>query len=202
MQLIKVCDEGPDEFGITCDCSQLDYTTGYGSFTCTSAEGYCIQEYETVCGKGESTIMITNSSYTTVVCFEPDGGVPAESLCYTSSAFVNSTLECELKVNEVMCKSCSVEGYCPVSGNSTQSVGGTFDCTNTDLNAQGNTCEPGLVGSFFGLGIVPSTAPLETPSASPVGTPVPTTSSGSSRTAKVAIVVSVAGAVWLASFGV
>jgi hypothetical protein len=98
--------------------------------------------------------------------------------------------------------------------------GSTFDCTNTAGNVQGNTCETGLFGSFFVVSTMPSAAPLETPSASPVEEmstpsaapletpstspvemPVPATSFGSSHTSKVAIVVSAAAAAWLASFG-
>jgi hypothetical protein len=48
---------------------------------------------------------------------------------------------------------------------------------------------------------MPPTAPAETPSVSPVEMPMPTTSSGSSHTKKVAIVASAAGTAWLASFG-
>ena len=240
------CTDGADGLNKTCDCSQFNNTSGVGSFTCTT-EGFCFEEYATVCGKYEVTYTVENAyTYTFEYCFEPDGGMPAESLCYSKS-YEPDAFECEFKVNDAICSNCS--DSCPAS--STES-GSTFDCTNTVLDVQGNTCETGRVGSFFGVGIVPTTAPLDTPSTSPVeempttstapfetpsaspmplapfspfATPAkempttstapfdtpsappvemssPATSSGSRQTAKVTIVVSVAGAACLASFGV
>ena len=228
------CTDGTND-GVTCDCTLFNNTSGVGNFTCTYEE--CVEGYPTVCGKYEVTITIKNAytyTYTAEICFEPGGGVPAESLCYSLS-YDSNARACEFKVNDAVCSSCLFVDSCPA--NSTES-GFTFDCTNTVLNTQGNTCELGVEGSFFALGVVPSAAPLDTPSASPVAEmpttstapvdtpsaspvaempttstapvdtpstspvemPSSTTSSGSRHMAKVAIVVSIAGMAWLASF--
>jgi hypothetical protein len=195
------CTDGLNGDGATCDCSLFDNTTGLGSYACTYPAGECIAGYPTVCGKREVNVTLTNSSVAYTTCIEPDGGVPAESLCYSLDYnSISNITTCEFEINNVICKSCSYENTCPA--NSVQQGGSIFDCTNTVVNVKGSTCETGLVGSFFDVGSgMPSSAPLETPSASPVEMPMPATSSGSSHTAKVAIVVSASGAAWLASFG-
>lgn len=92
--------------------------------------------------------MASNNSVAITVWFKPDRGVPAESLC-TSTSFNDSAQECALKVNNIICNSCSVQGFCPDTSDPTQVYGRSFDCTNTVLNVQGNTCEPELEGSFL-----------------------------------------------------
>ena len=201
----------------TCDCSLFNNTSGLGSLTCTYPEGFCSPQYPSVCGSTFQMVTVTNSSIAYYYqCLYPDDAVPMESFCgsFTSDYELDTRLpvECEFKINNVTCNSCLPVDGCP-RNSTTIGFGSTFDCTNTVVNIEGNTCETGLFGAFFYAPLetpspssmeimpTPSTAPLETPSISPVAMPTPTTSSGSSHKTEVAIVASAAGTAWLASFG-
>jgi hypothetical protein len=114
-----------NEDGAICDCSLFNNTSGVGSFTCSNPD-YCVGQYfgvfPRVCGNLEITYAFPgNQSGTTTYCFEPDGGMPAESLCYSSSyssmLYNGTSWECEFKVNDIKCNSCLVEDYCPANSN-------------------------------------------------------------------------------------
>jgi hypothetical protein len=100
--------------GATCDCSLFNNTSGEGTFTCTYCEGYSQEECPTVCGNFELAYNITNIMAYSASCLEPEGGVPAESLCYSWSFDRSSMMrtECEFKINNVTCNSCSIVDSC------------------------------------------------------------------------------------------
>jgi hypothetical protein len=177
---------------------------------------------------------VADGSYYYEGCYEFDATVMGvESYCFS----VIPSGECEFKANDVPCASCGSEQVtCP--DNVTRTA---FDCTNTILGIQGDTCYGDIIDTLLlaasetaspfetsapGLpeetavpdsetevpdsetnvpdsfdSDMPTTPPLEQPSASPIETVAPDRSSGSSHAAKVAIVVSAAAAAWMASFG-
>ena len=147
LQLINfTCDEGPDADGLTCNCSLFNNTSDLGSYTCSLPEGACpYNDYPSVCGNVLSTLtVLANNSAFYNVCFEPEGGTPVESFCssYSYDLTYFSAVECELKINNITCNSCSIVG-CDLL------FGSIFDCTNTVANIEGNTCERGLLGAFL-----------------------------------------------------
>jgi hypothetical protein len=213
------CVEGPDEDGKTCDCSVFNNTSGFGTFTCIESE-YCFVESPETCGIERSNTYNADGSYGSGYCFDPtDGGELVNKFCYsTTFTALGLPEECEFKVNDVVCNSCAFDQEeCPA--NSEKILGTVFDCKNTVINKQGNTCDS-IFGFLSSLDDgVPTTAPsgTEPPSASPVeelglptsgtvGSTMPTTestnSSGGRLTANMTIVVSAAVTAWLASFGI
>jgi hypothetical protein len=165
----------------TCDCSQFNNTSGFGTFTCTEED--CFEESGEVCATFRTSY--TNNAdgtYEVESCFEFSGDLGAaapglESYCSSENSDLNST-ECEIKVNDVVCNSCEFQqATCPA--NSSSPLRDVFDCTNTVMNIQGNECASGsVVGSFLDAGVMPTTTSLETgpPSASPAE--MPTTDAG------------------------
>jgi hypothetical protein len=213
------CDEGTDETGTTCDCSQFNQTSGVGNATCTGP--FCVGMY---CGNFTSRASsYADGSFQYESCYELSGNTTAmglESYCYSNSfsSDLNST-ECEIKGNGVACNSCEYgQVTCP-AGNYFD-LGTVFDCTNTVMNIEGNTCDAPVIYLFAGVEFLPETDMPATPemdmpatpntdmpatpdTGPPSATPMPTkaTSSGRSHTAKVPIIVSAAAAAWMASFG-
>jgi hypothetical protein len=207
------CVAGPNEDGVTCDCSQFNSTSGLGTKTCTYPEEPCPDDARELCDIERSYTMSPDGSYGSGYCFDPTSGSElVDNFCYSTSFTAEGYAKaCEAKVNGVLCNSCAFEvENCPA--NSEQQVGTVLNCTNTVINKQGNTCNKLL-------GFLSSLDETEAPSASPVeetGMPTsgtfesmmptaatePTNNSGGSLTAKMTIVVSAAVTAWLASFGI
>jgi hypothetical protein len=208
---------GTPRDGLTCDCSDFDNTNSVGNFTCR--EDFC---YETVCGN--STYSQSNAAdgwFSRKVCRNYNATVLGlESYCFSFSFSSDPySAECEIEADDVVCNSCKWDyASCPAGS----LLPTFFDCTNTVMNFQGDTCD-GTVLAMLYYASMPTTAPPETgspsassdempspataptrsgpPSASPNEMPSPVTSSGSSHAAKVTVVVSVAAAACVASFG-
>jgi hypothetical protein len=101
-----------------------------------------------------------------------------------------------MKANGVVCNSCKLnQDICPANSTYYPEAQFVFDCTNTIMNMEGNTCDAEVIAFFV------DETETGQPSPSPDETPSPATSSGSCHAARVPIVVSAAVAVWMASFG-
>jgi hypothetical protein len=197
LQQNVTCVEGPDAYGTTCECSEFNNTSGVGPFVCIG--GFCVG---TTCVIASSTTSIFyDGSYIIGRCYGLNTTVLGlESYCYSVNSDISST-ECEITADGVVCNSCKLEQEsCPA--HSELSLGTVFDCTNTVMNIQGNTCNATVINLFLNMSMQP-TAPPETgpPNASPNEMPSPATNSGSCHAATVPIVVSAVAAAWMAFFG-
>jgi hypothetical protein len=105
LQTGVTCDEGPDEDGITCDCSEFNNTIGVGNFTCPllehgTSEHYLVHNYTV---NADGSIFVEN-------CFYTEGmSSGLESYCFSYSISYSSvlgpTMECEMKANGISVRS-------------------------------------------------------------------------------------------------
>jgi hypothetical protein len=204
------CDEGTDEDGFTCDCSQFNQSSGVGNFTCSLPS--C---WGTICMLVSfSSSYNADGSYNIRNCFELNSTIMGlDSYCsFFSISSDFDVTECGFEFNGIAFNSCEyTQEICPYPENPF-----VFDCTNTITNIQGDSCDdPRAFESFFSKIETfapsassddmpsPGTDPTEPgrPSASPEVMPSPAKSSGGSHAAKVTVVVSAAAAAWVATFG-
>jgi hypothetical protein len=165
----------------TCDCSQFDSTTLVGIFTCTG-DGSTNYSY----------MYNADGSYIVEACTDYSGVTdsPYDSYCISVSSDLTS-IKCGIKIDDVLCNSCEFDDEaCPANANGGGTCCRTFDCTNTVAANEGDSCKDETMVPLM----------TDAPNASPSEMLPPATSSGSCHATKVAIVVSVAAAVWMVSF--
>jgi hypothetical protein len=149
----------------TCSCTNVDRDSYTLSATCSSEEqcsetwSRCNVNY-TSCSESSNSIDFTGEvgSFSTSWC----NGRSGSSICYLADIVDNYTqVGCGIEVNGVMCNSCEVveqlyDGHCKYASpdpfyNCTNITiqCNVFDCTNTDWNRAGSTCDPYEYGNSF-----------------------------------------------------
>lgn len=129
----SVCDPNSDYAQkTTCDCSDFDFDSRRGTFSCTSHEQVCLDDH--VCGSEEITNSIyDDGSVRSDHCYRFDGPAEdySEEVCYSQILSLQDQEEsCGIYVNGELCNSCQTgDAGCH-----------DFDCTNTDANFAGTNC--------------------------------------------------------------
>jgi hypothetical protein len=134
------CDEGSDDDGLACDCSQFNNTSLVGNFTCTAS--FCEEQF--CANYAVSASINADGSLAYINCYEFDTAINGlESYCYylNFSLDRNST-EWEIKFNGVECTSCEYDEQvtCP-AGSPSSGESTAFDCTNTIMKGEGDMCD-------------------------------------------------------------
>jgi hypothetical protein len=152
-----------------CDCSEFDFASNTGSFTCTIYKDYCFEDG--ICGDFTVQNTITSDETTTDYCYSFKEPFEIE-FCYR----FHKGKSCNVIVDKETCNSCEIVDVNNAELGYTSFNCLSFDCTNTFARQAGNDCLGSyLLDAVFPLG-KDSTAPPSPVSEENVSTVLPETS--------------------------